>query len=200
VACHPLFTTRRESGGTGLGLATVYGTIKRCGGVVRVASEAGRGATFSLYLPLVTAQVPAATARRVGSRVGLEGTETVLMVEDDERVRRAGHRVLELFGYQVLEAATGMDALRLAENHESPIDIAITDLVMPQMSGEELTARLRGIRPDLPIVFVSGYGDDGPRSRDALPDGATLLTKPYAASTLVGAIREALSKGEQVLR
>ncbi|HLL81283.1 MAG TPA: PAS domain S-box protein, partial [Longimicrobium sp.] len=186
----PFFTTKEPGRGTGLGLATVYGIVRQSGGHVWVYSEVGRGTSFKVYLPRVDG-VPA--AQGPGRGAGLRGgTETILLVEDEESVRRLGHRVLERAGYTVLAAAAGGEALRVAEAHAGAIHLLVTDVVMPGMSGREVAERMALLRPRAGVLFTSGYTDDAIVHHGVLDDGMAFLQKPFDPSTLLDAVRRVL--------
>ena len=186
----PFFTTKGPGKGTGLGLATVYGIVKQSGGHIGVYSEPGRGTTFKIYLPRVEASVEAVTAGRAGGRPG--GSETVLLVEDDEMVRTLTCEILEARGYTVLEARHGADALDLAARYHGPIDLLVTDVVMPEMGGRELARRLGAERPRMKVLYMSGYTDDAIVHQGVLDEGVAFLPKPIKADTLGGKVREVL--------
>jgi CheY-like chemotaxis protein len=186
----PFFTTKPLGEGTGLGLATVYGIVKQSGGHIWVYSEPGRGTSFKVYLPRVDEQVEVAPASPVA--VSPRGNETVLVVEDTESLREMVREVLEERGYTLLQAADGEQALNLAQHHQGPIHLLLTDVVMPRMGGPELAARLTSFRPEMQTLFMSGY-TDGALSRQGILRGATtLLEKPFTTEGLARAVRTAL--------
>ncbi|MGQ0650448.1 MAG: response regulator [Gemmatimonadaceae bacterium] len=186
----PFFTTKEFGKGTGLGLATVYGIVKQCGGLVRVQSEPSRGTTFKIYLPILAdAADPVVVAPRVDS---IAGTETLLLVEDAAAVRSVMRRALERFGYTIVEAPDGQTALALAARYPSDVDLLITDAVRPVLSGRELAARLRDVRPDLRVIYMSGYADDALLRRGDLEPWATYLQKPFTPEALARRVRELL--------
>lgn len=186
----PFFTTKELGKGTGLGLSTVYGIVKQCGGLVRVQSAVGRGTSFTIYLPIAAGvdkpEVPRPHADH------LVGTETLLLVEDAAAVRAVMRRSLERFGYTVVEAPDGQTALTHAARSQAVIDLLITDLVLPVLSGRQLAARLRETRPDLPVVYMSGHTDDIVLRSGDLEKRATFLQKPFTTEALVRAVRELL--------
>jgi len=188
----PFFTTKNVGEGTGLGLATVYGIVRQSGGAIEVDSEPGLGATFRIYLP--ETQEPIATrAKRAVAQVPTGGPETVLLVEDEELVRGLVRQALEAQGYRVLEAAHGPAALALARVHaRDPLHLLVSDVVMPQMDGPTLALALREQRPALPVLFMSGYSDSGPRSAASDLPRSSFLQKPFAPAQLARAVRDAL--------
>jgi CheY-like chemotaxis protein len=187
----PFFTTKGY--GTGLGLATVYGIVKQSKGRITVYSEAGLGTTFKIYLPareetagpISMGEFPSPTVRAVG---------TVLLVEDEPGVRAVARRVLQENGYIVLEAPGGADALRLVEAHEGHVDILVTDVVMPGMSGRKLAEKLTTQRPDLRVLYMSGYTDDAIAHAGILEPGTFLLEKPFTPDALLRKIHHVLSE------
>jgi len=190
-AFEPFFTTKEPGRGTGLGLATVYGIVKTSGGAITVESEPGRGSTFTVYLPSSTGEVPAAPAPRESRGATVTG-ETILVVEDEESVRRLAQRVLESQGYRVLVALNGEDALRVASDHGGVIDLLVTDVVMPGLGGRLLAEKLTALRPDLEVLFMSGYTDDDILRRGLLERGQRLLQKPFSAPALAHEVRSVL--------
>jgi len=186
----PFFTTKEAGKGTGLGLPTVYGIVKQSGGFIWVYSEPGHGTTFKIHLPRVD-QAPERLSPRPGQAAAGQGTETVLLVEDEDALRALLREVLESLGYRVLEAGLGAEALRIAREHRGPIHVLLTDLVMPQMTGRELADRLSCLRPDLKVLFMSGYGVGAAPRQEIPPDGA-YIEKPFTADAMGGAIRALL--------
>jgi two-component system, cell cycle sensor histidine kinase and response regulator CckA len=174
-----------------LGLSTVYGIVKQSEGYVALESQPGRGTTFKVYLPRVDAPVeaPAPAPARTAS---LRGDETILVVEDQEPVRRLTRKVLETQGYAVLAAADGPEALRVAEHHPGTIHILVTDVVMPGMSGREVGRRLAAGRPEMKVLYLSGYADDSIVQHGVLEPGLAFLQKPFAPETLARRVREVL--------
>jgi PAS domain S-box-containing protein len=185
----PFFTTKEVGKGTGLGLATVYGIVKQSEGFIWVYSEPGRGTTFKIHLPRVD-QAPELLSLRPG-QAAVHGTETVLLVEDDGTVRALLRELLETLGYRVLEAGQGPDALRVAQEHPGPIHLLLTDLVMPQMTGRELADRLCRLRPDVKVLFMSGYAAGAAPHRE-FPSDAAYIEKPFTSDAMGGAIRALL--------
>jgi len=187
----PFFTTKGEGKGTGLGLATVYGIIKQSGSHIWVYSEPEHGATFKVYFPRV--EEPA-TPRERGPRepVRLRGTETILVVEDDESVRRTTCRILESLGYRVLAADGGAMALDLLKHHAGPLDLLVSDVVMPGLSGRKVVELVREVRPGLKALYLSGYTDEAIVRHRVLEAGIPFLQKPYSVETLARKIRGVL--------
>jgi CheY-like chemotaxis protein len=192
-AFEPFFTTKPVGKGTGLGLSTVHGIVRQSGGFVDLDSRLGAGTTFRIYLPRATGPVETVTVSPAVSPVVTRGTETVLVAEDDDDVRAIACQVLTSSGYTVLEAVDVEDALRLAEEHRGPIHLLLSDVVMPRMSGPELVDRVRERRPEITVLYVSGYTDD-PRITEA--SGAGFLHKPFSVADLVRAVRERLDRRE----
>jgi CheY-like chemotaxis protein len=186
----PFFTTKEVGKGTGLGLATVYGVVKQSGGYVWVDSELGQGACFTIYLP----RVKGAIALDMSAQAeGLPpGTETLLVAEDEEALKEAMCGYLRGLGYTVLEANSGRQALSIASQHEGAIDLLITDLVMPKMSGRELSQMLGSLRPDLKTIYMSGYTDDAVVRHGISELGVTFLQKPFSLGTLARKVRDTL--------
>ena len=186
----PFFTTKPEGEGTGLGLATVYGIIKQSGGHISVTSRQGEGTTFVIHFP--AAAVPADIARPHWGASPVCGSETVLLVEDKSEIRTLVRKMLERHGYRVLEAEDGEAALALGRGHAPEIDLLLTDVVMPRMSGRQLAERLANEVPDLVSVYMSGYAGDVLTERGILPHSVTVLQKPFGERQLLAAVRHAL--------
>jgi CheY-like chemotaxis protein len=189
----PFFTTKGPEQGTGLGLATVYGIVKQSGGNIWVYSEPGYGTTFKIYFPR-TGDAALLDAGRTPEPSTLHGTETVLLVEDNEGVRSFAVRVLKAYGYTVLEAANGGEAILLAEQHDGGIHLVFTDVVLPRMSGPKLADRLSTIRPGIRVLYMSGYTDDAIVHHGALDPGAAFLQKPFRPEVLARRLREVLDR------
>lgn len=189
----PFFTTKSKGQGTGLGLSTVYGIIKQSGGDVWVNSEQGRGTTFKIYLPQVE-QLEEETEVRKTSTGNGRGSETVLVVEDEDMVRRLTCQTLTINGYNVLEAPNPGTALLICEQHEGQIDLLVTDVVMPQMNGRELSDRLTPLRPGMKVLYMSGYTDSVVYQQMDWNSGLTFIQKPFSPHTLLRKVRELLDK------
>jgi len=196
-AFEPFFTTKEQGKGTGLGLATVYGIVRQSEGHISAHSEPGQGSTFKIYLPRIddpgddeaaTSKAAAATARG-----------TVLLVEDEGSLRELAAEMLEMMGYSVLAAGGGAEALALAGQHRGRIDLLLTDVVMPGMTGRELAERLEVVRPETRVMFMSGYTDDALGRRGLLSAGTLLLQKPFTLSKLAAMLREALTPAHETV-
>jgi two-component system, cell cycle sensor histidine kinase and response regulator CckA len=186
----PFFTTKAQGKGTGLGLPTVFGIVKQSGGHVWVYSEPKRGTTFKVYLPQ-TLQVSSSRPPVVSGRT-LRGSETILLVEDEEQVRAVTKRILTQSGYRVLDAASGPAAVALSEGFSGTIDLLLTDVVMPKMSGRELAERLATRAPPMKVIFMSGYTDDAVVRHGVLNSGVEFLQKPIMMDVLLGRVRDVL--------
>jgi two-component system, cell cycle sensor histidine kinase and response regulator CckA len=191
----PFFTTKSEGQGTGLGLSTTYGIIRQSGGFILVDSEPGSGAAFHVYLPRVPAAAePAASAD--APSLTLSGSETILVVEDQEAVRKMVVAALKSFGYRVLEAAHGSDALRVAGEYPGPIHLMVTDVVMPRMTGRELAGRMAPLRPEMKVVYMSGYAQDIIAGGGQIERGLVYIAKPFAPDVLAARVREVLGPAQ----
>jgi PAS domain S-box-containing protein len=194
----PFFTTKEKSKGTGLGLSTVYGIVKQSGGSIFVYSEPGKGTAFKIYLPRAE-EAPGERGPAAEKRPGPalpQGTETVLVAEDDETIRRMIYEILQYSGYAALEAGRGEEALRLAGEHAGPIHLLITDMVMPGMGGRDLAGRLAALRPGVRVLYVSGYTDDAIVRHGVLEPGLAFLQKPFKPEALLLKVRETLDAPE----
>ena len=186
----PFFTTKPLGQGTGLGLATVYGIVKQSDGIIWVYSEPGHGTTFKIYLPRVAGKAGPLEQRTAARQ--LNGWGTVLVVEDEGSVRGLIQMVLKQAGYTVLEARSGAEALLIAEKYPGPIRLVITDVVMPQMGGREFATRLAAMRPEVKVLFMSGYTDNAFIQQNAIDADTPFLQKPFSPSALAGKVRELL--------
>lgn len=187
----PFFTTKEVGKGTGLGLATVYGIVKQSEGSIWVYSEVGRGTTFKIYLPFVDGRVAEVVAGTEDGEL-LRGAETVLLVEDEEVVREMATEILRDCGYHVLEAHHPNQALTLAAEYEGEIHLMLTDVVMPSMSGRELAEQLMPLRPDMRVLYMSGYTDDAIVHHGVLEEGTAFIAKPFGIDSLALKLRETL--------
>lgn len=188
----PFFTTKETGRGTGLGLAMVYGFIRQTGGHIAVSSVVGRGTTFRIFLPRT--EEARASPKPGPSQVLLRGNETILVVEDDDGVRTLTRNVLHACGYNVFEAGVGEDAIRLAESRPEAIDLLLTDLVMPSMSGVKLAERLYAVQPAMKVIFMSGYTDDTIMRHGILNADCCVIEKPFTPHALSQKVREVLDE------
>ncbi|MGK2966423.1 MAG: ATP-binding protein [Tepidiformaceae bacterium] len=187
----PFFTTKAPGTGTGLGLPTSYGIVTRAGGAIEVQSEVGRGTTFSVYLPTVELAADPASHRETGPSDG--GTETILIAEDESLIRDLVTRVLEASGYRVLVATESASAMRIAEEYRGPIDLLLSDIVMPGMNGPELARRVRAMRPACPVLLMSGYPEGLRIGHEGDPLDQPLLQKPFTRTELLKTVRDAIN-------
>jgi len=184
----PFFTTKEQGKGTGLGLSTVYGIVKQASGDILVETEVGRGTTFKVVFPAAEGLPDAPSAR--GTRAGSPGHETILVAEDELGVRRFVRDVLAGSGYTVLEAANGREAFDIAARHPGRIHLLITDLIMPEMGGVDLAARMRSLNPAPAVLFMSGY-NDRPLAAESRDD---LIEKPFTPTALLDRVERALAR------
>ena len=187
----PFFTTKEIGKGTGLGLATVYGIIKQSGGFIWVESAVGKGTTFEIYLPHSTKAAPLPGETQKTKPIA-GGKETILVVEDEPGVRELASEFLRAGGYNILEAKDGEDALRTVNAHHGTIDVLLTDMVMPGMSGAELAETLKKIRPDMRVIYMSGYAEFSGKNGERTPEKTRVLQKPFSRNTLLEKVRETM--------
>jgi CheY-like chemotaxis protein len=193
----PFFTTKGVGQGTGLGLATIYGIVKQNNGAITVQSAPGQGTTFTIYLPRSTVVTPAAGA---GTKVMKPtGTETILVVEDEKSVLTLVQRTLAKQGYKILTAAAPRLALQVLAQHPAPIDLLLTDVIMPDMSGKELAERVQKLRPGMRALYMSGYPADIMEQQGQLPAGLFVLAKPFNGTMLAQHVRAALDTPQPAL-
>jgi two-component system cell cycle sensor histidine kinase/response regulator CckA len=188
----PFFTTKEPGKGTGLGLATVYGVVKQSGGFIWVYSELGKGTSFKIYLPRVDQPEDKGSVSLAFSEAP-RGTETVLLAEDEQDVREVAREFLESGGYTVIEAHNGVEALRLAAEHGTAVDLLVTDMVMPGMTGKELAGRLQHQHSGLGVIYMSGYSEQTAAETTQVDENMRLLTKPFSRGSILRAVREALN-------
>lgn len=187
----PFFTTKEAHKGTGLGLATVYGIVKQSNGFIWVESALKKGTSFAIQLPRIDKPVETEKVPETASKIP-SGHETILLVEDEEQIRRAAVEVLNVLGYQVFEASSGLQALQLAELYKNPIHLLLTDVIMPRMNGRELAGKIKEIHPETTVMYMSGYTDDIISKHGVLEEDVHFLNKPFTPSILATKIREIL--------
>ena len=189
-AFEPFFTTKQGSSGTGLGLSTAFGIIEQSEGHITLESQPGQGSEFTIYLPRYLGSEPAlSTAQR---ELPQGGSETLLLVEDEDTVRASVRRLLEWHGYRVIEAGNGSEALRIYQDNPEAIDLVLTDLAMPEMGGHELVQQLRVQNPALRVVFMSGYAETTIANNGAMPPATGFVEKPFTVDALMHQLREVL--------
>lgn len=191
----PFFTTKEVGKGTGLGLASVYGTVQQSGGYISVYSETGKGATFEIYLPAVTEDTEVAKEAESHTILSTSRAETILLVEDDEKLRTMILRVLEKAGYNILLAANGIAAEELATKYHEPIHLVVTDVVMPGMTGRQLALKLQSLKPEARIIYMSGYDENAIVHRGELDSEIAFIAKPFSPTELIKRVREELLRG-----
>jgi two-component system, cell cycle sensor histidine kinase and response regulator CckA len=188
----PFFTTKEFGRGTGLGLSTVYGIVKQSGGSVWVYTEPGIGTTFKIYLPRVQSALEIVSPSDKMVKVD-RGSRTILIVEDDVALLQVTHRSLEEVGYAILAARNPEEAIHLSEGHPGPIDLMVTDVVMPRMNGVQLASHLSALRPEMKVLYVSGYTDDSIVHHGDLEPGLAFLQKPFSPRTLAEKVGDLLA-------
>lgn len=187
----PFFTTKGVERGTGLGLSTVYGIVKQNNGYIFVQSQPGQGSAFDIYLLAAKRAKKPVTAEKI-SKDGLTGSETILVVEDDESLQRLTSRVLEYYGYRVLKAPNGDEALKVSQEHEGPIHLILTDVIMPGMNVREMAEQIQSRRKESKVLYMSGYTDETISWYGVLEPGIHFLEKPYTPERLARKVREVL--------
>jgi CheY-like chemotaxis protein len=194
----PFFTTKEVGKGTGLGLSTIHGIVEQSGGCVEAASELGRGTSFKIYMPrVVSAQADSGKPEAVPT---IGGQETVLVVEDQAVVRRYAAAALKAYGYQVIEAENAAEALLVCERESGRIDLILTDVVMPGLSGREMADGLKQHRPGIKVLFMSGYTDDTVVHQGALENGTEFIQKPFTPDQLAIKVQEMLAAADRPAR
>jgi two-component system cell cycle sensor histidine kinase/response regulator CckA len=189
----PFFTTKGPGIGTGLGLATVYGIITQSGGAIEVHSTPGQGSTFRIYFPQVETGVEAEETVRPAMTLPA-GSETILVVEDEVQVRELVQEILQAEGYTVLTAADGDEGIHLCTAYDGPIDLLLTDVVMPNMSGPEMAQHILSMYPAIKVVYMSGYASDAMGDQGVLIPGTAFLQKPFTPDILIRKVRETLDR------
>jgi PAS domain S-box-containing protein len=192
----PFFTTKELGKGTGLGLSTVYGTVRQSGGHISVESSVNKGTTFRVYLPKVDGELSAVKKSSPQNTLP-QGTETILLVEDDEAVRNLARQILEMCGFKTLVASSGGEALLLSEQFDGEIDLMVTDMVMPQMTGQALAERFSSLRPKMTVLYMSGYTENAVGSPSVLEDANMFMQKPFMPDVFARKIREILDGSQR---
>lgn len=187
----PFFSTKEEGKGTGLGLSTVYGIVKQSGGNIWVYTEPGHGTTFKIYFPRIEEAAEAMKQEEAADK-SFRGTETILLVEDEEMVRDLAYEILGEMGYTVLAASNGEEALQICERHKGPIHLMLTDVVMPKMSGGELAEASVRLYPEMKVIYMSGYTDSSVTRNGMLEPGVNFVQKPFSLLSLTEKVREVL--------
>ena len=196
----PFFTTKEVGKGTGLGLSTVYGIVKQSGGNIWVYSEQGLGTVFKVYLPRIDDATASTIANQSQETNTPRGTETILLVEDEEVVRGLTRKILMQAGYNVLDAKGGDEAIRLCSLHVGPIDLLLTDVVMPEVSGKEVADRLLELRPSIRVLYMSGYTDEAIVQHGVLDANVKFIQKPFTWAGLTRKVREVLNRNLDTVR
>jgi len=196
-AFEPFFTTKEKGRGTGLGLSTVYGIVKQSGGDVWVHSEVGRGTTFEMFFPKAE-ETTGALKLTSSPPDRLQGSETILLVEDEASVRILTSKTLRSYGYHILEAANGEEAIRIVQEGPEKIHLLLTDVVMPGMSGREVAERISPLFPEMKVLYISGYADSAIVHHGVLDPGTALLLKPFKPDTLAQRVRGVLDQSVKV--
>jgi CheY-like chemotaxis protein len=192
----PFFTTKEQGKGTGLGLSIVFGIVQQSGGNIWVYSEPGRGTTFKVYFPRVIDRRDSEKVRSAPQVTPARGSETVLLVEDEQQVRDLVCDILRGDGYRVLAAASPVEALDLARDHAGVLDLLVADVVMPHMNGRELADRLKSLRPGIRVLFISGYTGNVVVHHGVLDEGVAFLQKPIVPDALLRRLREVLAPSD----
>jgi CheY-like chemotaxis protein len=189
----PFFTTKDRTKGTGLGLATVYGTVRQIGGCITVTSKVGEGTMFQIFLPRVDDPVDVVEAPQAPAQPA-RGAETILVVEDDDAVRRMTREFLKIKGYTVIEARSAANAIQIMEERNQEIELVLTDVLMPGMKGRELVERLMQIRSNMKVLYMSAYTEDAAINIGVLNPGTEFIEKPFGPDDLANKIREVLAR------
>jgi two-component system cell cycle sensor histidine kinase/response regulator CckA len=195
----PFFTTKANAGGSGLGLASAYGIVRRAGGTITVDSTLGKGSTFHVYLPAGAARAEAEAASASGTVPSSPPSQaTILLLEDEPAVRRATARLLRRHGYVVIAAEDGVRALEMSESHSGPIHLLLTDVVMPRLSGHEVASLISKQRPEVLVAYMSGYSDDPEIARQVAGQRAAFIRKPFEVNDLLKEVDAMLARGSEL--